>query len=123
MFARQRQHDERNAHDRTNANHHPATVARGRAHHPPRQRRVRLHEMATVGGCGEFTGRVWRHLQRDTDGIRIEFDATIDGLVDASSNGLGSDPQRLRELAAVARRPQTSSGKQGAAAAPGQGVG
>ena len=31
------------------------------------------------------------------------FDATIDGLVDASSNGLGSDPQRLRELAAVAQ--------------------
>ena len=61
------------------------------------------HEVATVGGCGEFTGRVWRHLHRDTDGIRIEFDATIDGLVDASSNGLGSDPQRLRELAAVAQ--------------------
>jgi hypothetical protein len=59
------------------------------------------HEVATVGGCGEFTRRVWRHLHRDTDGIRIEFDATIDGLADASSNGLGDDPQRL-QLASVA---------------------
>jgi len=60
------------------------------------------HEVATIGGCGEFTGRLWRHLHHDADGIRIEFDVTIDGLADASGNGLGSDPQRLRELAAVA---------------------
>ena len=33
---------------------------------------------------------------------RFEFDATIDGLVDASSSGLGDIPQRLRELASVA---------------------
>jgi hypothetical protein len=32
----------------------------------------------------------------------LEFDATIDDLVDASSSGLGDNPQRLRELASVA---------------------
>jgi hypothetical protein len=51
---------------------------------------------------GDFTGRVWRHVHRDGDGTRLEFDVTIDGLVDASSSGLGSDPQRLRQLASVA---------------------
>jgi hypothetical protein len=51
---------------------------------------------------GEFTGRVWRHVHRDGDGTRFEFDATIDGLVDASSSGVGDNPQRLRELASVA---------------------
>ena len=48
---------------------------------------------------GEFTGRVWRHIHHDSDGTRFEFDATIDGLVDASSSGVGANPQRLRELA------------------------
>ena len=51
---------------------------------------------------GEFTGRVWRHIHHDSDGTRFEFDATIDGLVDASSSGVGDNPQRLRELASVA---------------------
>ena len=51
---------------------------------------------------GEFTGRVWRDIHHDSDGTRFEFDATIDGLVDASSHGVGDDPQRLRQLASVA---------------------
>ena len=51
---------------------------------------------------GEFTGRVWRHIHHDSDGTRFEFDVTFDGLVDASSSGVGSNPQRLRELASVA---------------------
>jgi hypothetical protein len=59
------------------------------------------HEVTRVT-LGEFTGRVWRHVHRDGDGTRFEFDATIDGLVDASSHGVGDDPQRLRQLASVA---------------------
>jgi hypothetical protein len=59
------------------------------------------NEVAKVT-LGDFTGRVWRHVHRDGDGTRLEFDVTIDGLVDASSSGLGSDPQRLRQLASVA---------------------
>jgi hypothetical protein len=59
------------------------------------------HEVAAVT-LGGFTGRVWRHVHRDGDGARFEFDATIDGLVDASSSGLSDNPQRLRELASVA---------------------
>ncbi len=59
------------------------------------------HEVAVVTH-GEFTGRVWRHIHHDSDGTRFEFDATIDGLVDASSSGVGDNPQRLRELASVA---------------------
>ena len=59
------------------------------------------HEVAKVT-LGEFTGGVWRHLHRDRDGTWFKFDATIDGLVSASSDGLGDDPQRLRELASVA---------------------
>ena len=51
---------------------------------------------------GEFICRVWPHIRHDSDGIRFEFDATIDGLVDASSSGVGDNPQRLRELASVA---------------------
>ena len=79
---------------------HPPTPARGRAPHPPRQR-IRRPRGADVT-LGEFTGRVWRHVHRDGDGTRFEFDATIDGLVDASSSGLGDNPQRLRQLASVA---------------------
>ena len=30
-----------------------------------------VHEVATIGGCGEFTGQVWQHLTRNTDGIRL----------------------------------------------------
>ena len=41
-------------------------------------------------------------IHHDSDGTRFEFDATIDGLVDASSSGVGDNPQRLRELASVA---------------------
>jgi hypothetical protein len=59
------------------------------------------NEVAKVT-LGEFTGRVWRHVHRDGDGARFEFDATIDGLIDASGSGLGDKPQRLRELASVA---------------------
>ena len=59
------------------------------------------HEVAAVT-LGEFTGHVWRNAQPDGDGTRFDFDVTIDGLVDASSGGLGDDPQRLRELASVA---------------------
>jgi hypothetical protein len=50
---------------------------------------------------GEFTGRVWRYVHRDGDGARFEFDATIDGLIDASGSGLGDKTQRLCELASV----------------------
>ena len=60
------------------------------------------HEVATVGGCGEFTGHVWRNAQPDGDGTRFDFDVTIDAIGAAASDGLGSDPQRLRELASVA---------------------
>jgi hypothetical protein len=67
----------------------------------PRDNGYGIHEVAAVT-LGEFTGRVWRHVHRDGDGTRFEFDATIDGLVDASSNGVGDDPQRLRQLASVA---------------------
>jgi len=56
------------------------------------------HEVAAVTP-GEFTGRVWRHIHHDSDGTRFKFDATIDSLVDASSSGVGDNPQRLRELA------------------------
>ena len=59
------------------------------------------HEVAVVTH-GEFTGRVLRHIHHDSDGTRFEFDATIDGVVDASSSGVGDNPQRLRELASVA---------------------
>jgi hypothetical protein len=58
------------------------------------------HEVAEVSS-GEFTGRVWRHVHRDADGTWFEFDATIVGLSDASGNGVGNDPDRLRRLAAV----------------------
>jgi hypothetical protein len=51
---------------------------------------------------GEFTDCVWRHVHRDGDGTPVEFDATLDGMVDASSNGVGDDPQRLRQLACIA---------------------
>jgi hypothetical protein len=67
----------------------------------PRENGYGVHEVAAVT-LGEFTGRVWRHVHRDRDGTRFEFDATIDGLVDASSRGLGDNPQRLRDLASVA---------------------
>ena len=67
----------------------------------PRENGYGVHEVAAVT-LGECTGRVWRHVHRDPDGTRFEFDATIDGLVDASSSGLGESPQRLRELASVA---------------------
>ena len=60
------------------------------------------HEVAKVT-LGEFTGGVWRHAHSDGAGTRLEFDATIGGLVDASGSGLGDNPQRLRELAAVAQ--------------------
>ena len=52
------------------------------------------------------------------------FDATIDGLVDASSNGLGSDPQRLRELAAVAQATADELGEagRGSGTRPGSGL-
>ena len=43
------------------------------------------HEVAAVTH-GESTGRVWRHIHHDSDGTRFEFDATIDGLVDASAS-------------------------------------
>ena len=46
---------------------------------------------------------MWRNVHRDDDGIHIEFDVTIHGIGGASDDGLGSDPQRLRELAAVAQ--------------------
>ena len=59
------------------------------------------HDVAVVTH-DEFTGRVWRHIHHDSDGTRFDFDATIDGLVDASSHGVGDDPQRLRQLASVA---------------------
>jgi hypothetical protein len=58
------------------------------------------NEVAKVT-LGEFTGRVWRLVHRDGDATRCEFDATIDGLVDTSGTGLGDNPQRLREQAAV----------------------
>jgi len=67
----------------------------------PRDNGYGVHEVAAVT-LGEFTGHVWRHVHRDGDGTRFEFDATIDGLVDASSSGLGDNPQRLRQLASVA---------------------
>ena len=75
------------------------------------------HEVAVVTH-GEFTGRVWRHIHHDSDGTRFEFDATIDGLVDASSSGVGDNPQRLRELPASPGPPPTSSAR----LAPGSGI-
>jgi hypothetical protein len=54
------------------------------------------HEVAIVTH-GEFTGRVLRHIHHDSDGTGFDFDATIDGLVDASSHGVGDHPQRLRQ--------------------------
>ena len=78
--------------------HPPLPVAE---HLIPRDNGYGVHEVAAVT-LGEFTGRVWRHVHRDGDGTRFEFDATIDGLVDASSSGLGDNPQRLRQLASVA---------------------
>lgn len=71
------------------------------------------HEVAS-SAYGEFTGRVWRHAHRDGDGTRFEFDATLDGLVDASSNGLGDNPQRLRQLASVAWASADELGEAGA---------
>jgi len=61
-----------------------------------------VHEVARIGDGG-ITGRVWRNVHRDDDGIHIEFDVTIDGIGGASDDGLGSEPHRLRELAAVAQ--------------------
>ena len=61
-----------------------------------------MHEAADVK-LGGFTGHVWRTAQPDGDSTRFDFDVTIDGLVDASGTGLGDNPQRLRELAAVAQ--------------------
>jgi len=78
--------------------HSPLPVAE---HFIPSDNGYGVHEVAAVT-LGEFTGRVWRHVHRDGDGTRFEFDATIDGLVDASSSGLGDNPQRLRQLASVA---------------------
>ena len=78
--------------------HPPLPVAE---HLIPRDNGYGVQEVAAVT-LGEFTGRVWRHVHRDGDGTRFEFDATIDRLVDASSSGLGDNPQRLRQLASVA---------------------
>ena len=58
--------------------------------------------MARIGDEAGITGHVWRNVHRDDDGIHVEFDVTIDGIGAAASDGLGSDPQRLREVAAVA---------------------
>ena len=52
---------------------------------------IRATRLAVVTH-GEFTGRVWRHIHHDSEGTRFEFDATIDGLVDASSSGVGDNP-------------------------------
>jgi hypothetical protein len=52
-----------------------------------------VHEAADVK-LGGFTGHVWRSAQPDGDGTQFDFDVTIDGLVDASGSGLGSDPGR-----------------------------
>ena len=38
-----------------------------------------VHEVARIGDGG-ITGRVWRNVHRDDDGIHIEFDVTIDGI-------------------------------------------
>lgn len=63
---------------------HPPTAARPEQL-LPRDNGYACHEVA-VEKLGKFTVRVWRHLHRDCDGTRFEFDATIDGLVDASSH-------------------------------------
>jgi len=85
-------------HDRTTTHYRSPTTTGRRAHHPRDNGGYGCHEVAIVGGCGEFTGHVWSNIHRDGDGTRCEFDATIDGLADASGSGLGSDPQRLRRL-------------------------
>lgn len=61
------------------------------------------HEVVTVSG-GEFTRRIWRHIQRDADDTGTEYDITIDGLTAAASDGLGDDPRWLRQLADVVTR-------------------
>jgi hypothetical protein len=53
-----------------------------------------VHEAADVK-LGGFTGHVWRNATLDGDETRLDFDVTLDGL--------GSDPEQLRELAAVAQ--------------------
>jgi hypothetical protein len=59
-----------------------------------------VHEAADVK-LGGFTCHVWRNATPDGEETRLDFDVTLDGLADASGNGLGSDPERLRELASV----------------------
>jgi len=58
-------------------------------------------EVATIGE-GRIVGHVWRNAWREGGTLHVEFDATLDGIADASGAGLGGDPQRLRDLAAVA---------------------
>ena len=65
--------------------HPPLPVAE---HLIPRDNGYGVQEVAAVT-LGEFTGRVWRHVHRDGDGTRFEFDATIDRLVDGHQACLG----------------------------------
>jgi hypothetical protein len=59
--------------------------------------------MATRTARTTVSAAVWRNVHRDSDaGLHVEFDVTIDGIGAAADDGLGSDPHRLRELAAVA---------------------
>ncbi|HTH92636.1 hypothetical protein [Mycobacterium sp.] len=60
-----------------------------------------VHEITTVT-LDEYTGRVWRNVHRDDDGIHVEFDATLEPLAGASDTGF-ADPDRLRRIAAVAQ--------------------
>jgi hypothetical protein len=67
---------------------------------------------------GEFTGRVWRHIHHDSDGTRFEFDATIDGLVDASSSSSATTHNGFVSWPASPGPPPTSSAR----LAPGSGI-
>ena len=60
-----------------------------------------VHEVAAVT-LGEFTGRVWRHVHRDRDGTVSNLTPRSTAWLTRQAADSASDPQRLRELAAVA---------------------
>ena len=78
--------------------HPPLPVAE---HLIPRDNGYGVHEVAAVT-LGEFTGRVCATSTATATAPGSNSTQRSDGVVDASSSGLGDNPQRLRQLASVA---------------------
>ena len=77
----------------------------------PRQWRLCLHEAAVCGCAGSPV--MCGAPPPDSDGTRIEFDVTIDGLVDRQATASAATRSGYASWPPSPRRPQTSSGKRG----------